>query len=637
LLFASSPNAVTYTWRLNSVVMQSSSSNVYSANTVGNYDCIAVNACGSSNSNVITVVSGAPVGSISSVPSSGAICTGGSVLLSASTATGQTYQWRMNNTSIGGATTSTFNATVSAVYDCVISNSCGSTISSSISVWNYPSPVITALGPTLFCPGGSVTLHSNTVSNFANWSLNGTAIAGTTASTYIATSTGQYTYSTYGTCTVTSNIITVTVESTPAANISAGGSTTICSGGLVTLSANTGTGISYQWLLNGANISGATASTYAAVSAGAYTCFESNSCGSSTSNTISVTVSSPPIATITSAGPTVFCSGGSVVLNANTGIGLSYQWKMNGVNISGATASFFAAGAAGTYSCVVTNSCGNSTSNSVTVIVNAAPPAPTGITGQTSGVCSSTKIYSVSPVSGATSYLWAAPAGSLISAGQGTNSVNITFTSSYSTGTLSVQAVNTCGNSTASSSVITGAPAQPAAISGPVSVCHNQNNVIYSIVAVAGATSYTWTVPSGTNIKSGQGTLQIKVRFGNSGGTITVKANNNCGSGSSRSLAVAMPCRDTESTEEIVENALKLTAYPNPARDLLNVAFTNPSASEVILQVYDLTGRIVAEHGLFSQQGENIVNLDFSSLGKGCYLLCVYSNHLRQYIKVVKE
>lgn len=37
--------------------------------------------------------------------------------------------------------------------------------------------------------------------------------------------------------------------------------------------------------------------------------------------------------------------------------------------------------------------------------------------------------------------------------------------------------------------------------------------------------TYTWTVPSGAVIQSGQGTSRISVRFGNAGGTLSVAAN----------------------------------------------------------------------------------------------------------------
>src|SRR5688572_19488113 len=37
----------------------------------------------------------------------------------------------------------------------------------------------------------------------------------------------------------------------------------------------------------------------------------------------------PPVATITAQSATTFCSGGSVILNANTGAGLTWQWRKN--------------------------------------------------------------------------------------------------------------------------------------------------------------------------------------------------------------------------------------------------------------------------------------------------------------------
>jgi hypothetical protein len=63
----------------------------------------------------------------------------------------------------------------------------------------------------------------------------------------------------------------------------------------------------------------------------------------------------PPSATITAAGSTTFCQGGSVVLNANTGAGLTYQWKNNGIDIAAATSSSYTATAAGSYTVVVSN------------------------------------------------------------------------------------------------------------------------------------------------------------------------------------------------------------------------------------------------------------------------------------------
>jgi hypothetical protein len=76
-------------------------------------------------------------------------------------------------------------------------------------------------------------------------------------------------------------------------------------------------------------------------------------------------------ASITAAGNTTFCQGGSVVLNANTGTGLTYQWRNNGNNIAGATNASYTATTAGAYSVVVNSSptC-SATSAATNVIVN---------------------------------------------------------------------------------------------------------------------------------------------------------------------------------------------------------------------------------------------------------------------------
>ena len=69
-------------------------------------------------------------------------------------------------------------------------------------------------------------------------------------------------------------------------------------------------------------------------------------------------------------------------------------------------------------------------------------------------------------------------------------------------------------------------------ITGLQSVVINQNNVVYSVPGTTGVT-YTWTVPMGATIVSGQGTHQITVNFTTYSGNITVTetANGACEAG----------------------------------------------------------------------------------------------------------
>ena len=63
-------------------------------------------------------------------------------------------------------------------------------------------------------------------------------------------------------------------------------------------------------------------------------------------------------------------------------------------------------------------------------------------------------------------------------------------------------------------------------ISGATSVCAAVNNVVYSVPLISGTATYTWTVPSGATIVSGQGTNSITVDYAAAtAGNISVVAN----------------------------------------------------------------------------------------------------------------
>jgi alpha-tubulin suppressor-like RCC1 family protein len=630
-LNANTGTGLTYQWRLNTSAIIGATSSSYAAAGPGNYDCMVSNSCGSTTSNIITVTVNTAPPAVITAAGPTTFCAPGSVTLNANTGSGLSYQWRMNGINISGEILSSYAATAGGNFDCVVSNACGSTASNVIPVVAdvLPSSIVTAAGPVTFCSTGSVTLNVNTCTGCTyQWRQNFTNIALANTSSYVASAAGNYDCLVTNSCgTRTSNTITVTVEVSLIASITAVGPTTFCSPGSVTLNANTGTGLSYQWRLNGINISGATSPSYFATATGNYDCTVSNTCGSVASNIISVTVNTLPAAVITAAGSTSVCSPNTVTLNANTGSGLSYQWRLNGGNISGATAVTYNAAASGNYNCIVSNSCGSTTSNSIAVTVAAIPATPGSITGQATGVCSSTKTYSVSAVSGAASYTWTVPAGASVSSGQGTTLVNVVFIGSFGSGNISVVSTNTCGNSGSSSIAVTAIPAQPGNITGPASVCHNQNNVLYSFAAVPGATSYTWTVPAGAQIKNGQGTIQIRVRFGNSAGNITVRANNACGQSPVRTLVIAMPCR-----EEISDSDWDVTLHPNPAKDKLIVTFMALFGNEKV-KIFNAIGENVLQLEIRNQESE----INLGSLPDGIYFTEIISGNQKKVLKFIKQ
>jgi len=169
--------------------------------------------------------------------------------------------------------------------------------------------------------------------------------------------------------TGTSAIVNVIVNTCLTPVITASGPTNFCSGSVV-LKTNSVQGNIYQWKKDGVNISGATNFSYTASISGDYQVKVIQGSCIAWSSPIQVRVGSGLSASITPGGPTVFCTGGNVMLYANTCSGFTYQWKKDAVNIPGATGSSYMAAASGSYQLQVTQGTSSAWSSLVTVQVN---------------------------------------------------------------------------------------------------------------------------------------------------------------------------------------------------------------------------------------------------------------------------
>ncbi|MEO5675761.1 MAG: T9SS type A sorting domain-containing protein [Chitinophagales bacterium] len=152
---------------------------------------------------------------------------------------------------------------------------------------------------------------------------------------------------------------------TPSGNISG------CSGTKVLLTANSGSGLSYQWYKNDVVISGATKKTYNSKGSesGSFNVMVTNSGGCSAySSPAILTRIDKPAAKINPQGSLDICGAGSVVLKAKNGTGTAWQWKKNTVVINGATLQSFTTTKKGDYTVTVTSPEGcTKTSAKVTV------------------------------------------------------------------------------------------------------------------------------------------------------------------------------------------------------------------------------------------------------------------------------
>lgn len=247
---------------------------------------------------------------------------------------------------------------------------------------------------------------------------------------------------------------------------------TLCAGNSFTLSVQAeSSNATFQWKLNGANIAGANAATYTKnnaqiADAGTYTCEIAVGCNRSISKAATVTVTSNST-TITAQPQTQSkCVGQSVTFSISATGGTGFQWRKNGVAVSGqtnATLNIVSVTVAdtGTYSCdVLGGSCGTLSSTGAYLSVSLVPVA--SIYGVNS-VCAGSSIALTA--TGGDTYEWSNGGGQ-----NATANFTATQTTTY-TVTVSIGANCTA---TATQTVIV---KQPTASSFSIAVCNGDSYV----------------------------------------------------------------------------------------------------------------------------------------------------------------
>jgi hypothetical protein len=465
-------------------------------------------------------------------------CTGGSVTLTSSSATGN--QWYDGVTLLPGATNQTYIATTSGNYNVVVTALCPSAHSASTTVTVNPLPPTPSISGTLvFCAGGNTTLTSDSASG-NQWFVGNSLIAGETNQTYLATAAGSYTVQVTdgnGCVSAMSAPAVVTVNPLPSTpTITPGGPTTFCTPGSVTLTSSAASG--NQWFLNGNPIGGATNTTYAASASGSYTVTttDGNSCTSAASSATVVTVNPlPATPTITPGGPTTFCTGGSVTLTSSAASG--NQWFLNGNPIGGATNTTYAASASGSYTVTTTNgnSCTSAASSATVVTVNPIPATPTITPGGPTTFCAGGSVnLTSSSASGNQWLLNGNPIG-----GATNQTYNATASGSY---TVTVTASG-CTSAASAATTVTVNPNPNATITAPASTIHGSTGNIASVANAGVGATYVWGITNGT-ITAGAGTSSVTFTAGAVGTltlNVTVTTSAGCSDAKSANVNVVLP------------------------------------------------------------------------------------------------
>ncbi|MEO6832560.1 MAG: choice-of-anchor Q domain-containing protein [Chitinophagaceae bacterium] len=494
----------------------------------------------------------------------GPICSGGTLLLTASTVSGGTYSWTGPNSFNSLAQNpSKANAQMadSGLYSVTVTVAGCTSLPGTTNAIVNPTPVIgsiTAISPTS-CGGSNGSLSVNGLTPAANYTINFskgsipqsafTAVANASGSVIIpGQGLGIYTAftATLGSCTSASTGNVIISNPAPPATPSISSNSTRCAGDTLRLFTTVGSGVSYAW--SGPNSFSATAQNPYIVNVqtnatGGYSLIVTDlgtGCSSSPA-TLSATVYPLPVITSSSSTNPLTCGGttGTITINglsATTSFTINYS--RNGIAQTPVLTTSDGSGTvvltglnAGVYTNITASSNGCPSNAIATITISDPPIPPAPIASSNSPVCQGTTLnLNVTGQTGAI-FSWTGP-NTFTSA---SSAPSVTNMQAVNAGIYSVtQTVAGCVSSAGTTTVLMSIPPPtPGAIVGDTLPCVN-SSYTYSIGAVPTATSYNWSLPTGWTGTST--TTSITATSNTTAGLISVTASNVCGTSAASTL-----------------------------------------------------------------------------------------------------
>ena len=287
------------------------------------------------------------------------------------------------------------------------------------------------------------------------------------------------------------------------------------------------------------------------------------------------------------------------------------------------------------------SACVSATRSPIIGTVNAIPVVPTAVGASRCGT--GTVTVSANPATGLTvDWYSAATNGTLLLSGSTSyTSPSITSTKSYYA--TARNATTTCISSTRATvtATVKSVLAAPSSLTGTTAICSIVGTAIssrYTATAVTGATSYTWTIPSGAVIDSGSNGVRIKVRFITAGtnDSIYVQANNGC-LGAKRVLKLTTTgCATTPfvkmTASQIDSDLMTVNVFPNPSNSDFKLQVTGVGKELIKLTVMDIQGRVIKT---LSATSSSITSFG-DDLKSGIYLIEIRQGKSVKTVRVVK-
>jgi len=380
----------------------------------GNYVCTITDNMNCSTTQSVTIIQ--PVPLAVAPAQTNALCNGGSTGTATATVTGGTSVYTYAWTPSGGSNP-TASGLAAGTYVCNVTDANGCSTSETYTITQPATALaITPSQTNATCNGsttGSITatVSGGTSAYTYSWSVPGAGptVTGLGAGTYTCVVTDK------NGCATSQQLFTITQPAALSATVTPSSATCLGSNGSAAVTPNGGTATyTYSWS------SGSTTASATGLAPGNYSCVvtDANHCTTTVNTTINNTGVKPVAGVSVVSGSANFCAGTNSILSASGGG--TYLWS------TGATTDSITVTTAGSYSVVVTNTCGSDSTH----ILMTVQPLPNPVITGNSGMCKGDSIQLTA--SGGNSYLW--------STGASGSSIWV-----HNTGSYSVSATNGCG------------------------------------------------------------------------------------------------------------------------------------------------------------------------------------------------